>query len=158
MYVVVQPHLSRRDSFLSVREGQLVEVLESSGPNWLVMTVAGPGEMEAEGFLPASCLKRVGEGSLLNGNSVLMKEGGGGGGGGEGSLTKCSPDCLLRCPGNSSVCMRVILHLTSVYTHPLPPHIHPTHTYVFLQDCKILKLLACLKGLGTPSITGKVCW
>eukprot|EP00731_Ephydatia_muelleri_P020165 Em0012g990a len=62
MYVVVQPYLSHREGFLSVREGQLVEVLQSSGPNWLVITVSRPGEVEEEGFLPASCLKRVGEG------------------------------------------------------------------------------------------------
>lgn len=63
MYVVVQPYLSHREGFLSVREGQLVEVLQSSGPNWLVITVSRPGEVEEEGFLPASCLKRVGEGT-----------------------------------------------------------------------------------------------
>ena len=39
-----------------------MEVLQSSGPNWLVITVSRPGEVEEEGFLPASCLKRVGDG------------------------------------------------------------------------------------------------
>lgn len=41
-----------------VKKGQLVEVLDQGGSNWLVLTLASAaGELEDEGFLPAHCLQ-----------------------------------------------------------------------------------------------------
>ena len=48
------------EGFLTVRKGQVVEVLEQGGGggNWLVVTLpSAPGELEDEGFLPARCLQ-----------------------------------------------------------------------------------------------------
>ena len=49
---------SEREGFLSVRAGQLVEVLDDNGSNWMVLTVAmATGDLETEGFLPACILR-----------------------------------------------------------------------------------------------------
>lgn len=44
-----------------MRAGQLVEVLDDSGSNWMVLTVAmARGDLETEGFLPAHILRPAG--------------------------------------------------------------------------------------------------
>ena len=56
--MVVEEFHSEREGFLAVKKGQLVEVLNQSGANWLVVALASaPGELEDEGFLPAHCLQ-----------------------------------------------------------------------------------------------------
>lgn len=60
--MVVESFSSELEDFLSVKRGQLVEVYDQSGSNWLVCTIPTPGELETEGFLPARCLKPAGQG------------------------------------------------------------------------------------------------
>ena len=60
--MVVESFSSEREEFLTVEKGQLVEVLDQGGSNWLVVTIPAPGELETEGFLPATCLRPAGEG------------------------------------------------------------------------------------------------
>lgn len=44
-----------------MRAGQLVEVLDDSGSNWMVLTIAmATGDLETEGFLPAHILRPAG--------------------------------------------------------------------------------------------------
>lgn len=44
-----------------MRAGQLVEVLDDSGSNWMVLTIAmATGDLETEGFLPAHILRPTG--------------------------------------------------------------------------------------------------
>ena len=44
-----------------MRAGQLVEVLDDSGSNWMVLTIAmTTGDLETEGFLPAHILRPAG--------------------------------------------------------------------------------------------------
>ena len=44
-----------------MRVGQLVEVLDDSGSNWMVLTVTmARGDLETEGFLPAHILRPAG--------------------------------------------------------------------------------------------------
>lgn len=63
--MVVEPFSSEQEEFLTVEKGQLVEVLDQGGSNWLVLTIPAPGELEAEGFLPSTCLRPAGEGEWL---------------------------------------------------------------------------------------------
>ena len=65
--MVVEPFSSDREEFLTVEKGQLVEVLDQGGSNWLVLTIPAPGELEAEGFLPSMCLRPAGEGEWVGG-------------------------------------------------------------------------------------------
>lgn len=65
--MVVEPFSSEQEEFLTVEKGQLVEVLDQGGSNWLVLTIPAPGELEAEGFLPSTCLRPAGEGEWLRG-------------------------------------------------------------------------------------------
>ena len=60
--MVVESFTSDREGFLSVEKGQLVEALDPSGATWLVLTVPTAGELETEGFLPARCLRPIGQG------------------------------------------------------------------------------------------------
>ena len=60
--MVVESFSSEREEFLTVEKGQLVEVLDQGGSNWLVVTIPAPGELETEGFLPATYLCPAGEG------------------------------------------------------------------------------------------------
>ena len=62
LYVVVESFSTEMEGFLSVRAGQVVEVLDQGGSNWLVLTLPSPGELEAEGFLPARCLRPASKG------------------------------------------------------------------------------------------------
>lgn len=59
--MVVEDFSSEAEGFLTVRKGQLVEVLDQGGGgrgNWLVVALASaPGDLEDEGFLPARCLQ-----------------------------------------------------------------------------------------------------
>jgi hypothetical protein len=58
---VVEDYESEREGLLSVRAGQLVEVLDDSGSNWMVLTIAmATGDLETEGFLPAHILRPAG--------------------------------------------------------------------------------------------------
>ena len=62
LYVVMEDFVSQTEGFLTVRKGQLVEVLDQGGGggNWLVVALASaPGDLEDEGFLPARCLQQV---------------------------------------------------------------------------------------------------
>ena len=63
--MVVESFSSEREEFLTVEKGQLVEVLDQGGSNWLVVTIPAPGELETEGFLPATCLRPAGEGECM---------------------------------------------------------------------------------------------
>ena len=58
---MVEDFSCETEGFLSVRKGQLVEVLDQGGGgggNWLVVALASaPGDLEDEGFLPARCLQ-----------------------------------------------------------------------------------------------------
>ena len=50
-----------REGFLSVRAGQLVEVLDDSRSSWMVLTIAMTTEdLQTEGFLPAHILRPAG--------------------------------------------------------------------------------------------------
>ena len=71
--MVVESFSSEREEFLTVKKGQLVEVLDQGGSNWLVVTIPAPGELETEGFLPATCLRPAGEGewSVVCGMGVV---------------------------------------------------------------------------------------
>ena len=71
LYVVVESFSSEREEFLTVKKGQLVEVLDQGGSNWLVLTIPAPGELETEGFLPAICLRPAGEGEWSVGIDVV---------------------------------------------------------------------------------------
>ena len=75
LYVVVESFSSEREEFLTVKKGQLVEVLDQGGSNWLVLTIPAPGELETEGFLPATCLRPAGEGEwcVVCGVWVVLK-------------------------------------------------------------------------------------
>ncbi|CAI8009155.1 SH3 and PX domain-containing protein 2A, partial [Geodia barretti] len=56
----MEDFVSQTEGFLTVRKGQLVEVLDQGGGggNWLVVALASaPGDLEDEGFLPARCLQ-----------------------------------------------------------------------------------------------------
>ena len=65
--MVVEPFAVQMEGFLDVRQGQLVEVLDQGGSNWLVLTVAtAPGELEAEGFIPAHCLQPASKSESLH--------------------------------------------------------------------------------------------
>lgn len=58
---VIENYESEREGLLSVRAGQLVEVLDDSSSNWMVLTIAmATGDLETEGFLPAHILRSAG--------------------------------------------------------------------------------------------------
>lgn len=58
---VQESYKAERESFLSVKKGQLVELLDDSGSNWMVLTIPMTADdLQAEGFLPAHLLKPVG--------------------------------------------------------------------------------------------------
>lgn len=60
MYEVVEDHTSTDEDFLSVRAGQLVEVLDKSERAWLAITIPqGEGEEEVEGFISPRCLRKA---------------------------------------------------------------------------------------------------
>ena len=68
LYVVVEDFTADREGFLSVKKGQLVEVLDQGLNNWLVLTIASAvGELEDEGFLPAHCLQPASKSELVEG-------------------------------------------------------------------------------------------
>ena len=53
-----------REGFLSVEIGQLVEVLDDSGPIWMVLALPmAPGDLEAEGFIPGHIVRPAGQGT-----------------------------------------------------------------------------------------------
>ena len=55
--MVVEDLSSEKEGFLTVKKGQLVEVYDQTGANWLMVTLAtGPGDLDDEGFLTALCL------------------------------------------------------------------------------------------------------
>ena len=58
---MVESYQTEREGFLSVEKGQLVELLDNSGSNWMVLTVPMTREdLETEGFLPAHILRPAG--------------------------------------------------------------------------------------------------
>lgn len=65
---MVSSYTASRDGFLSVERGQLVEVLDNSrSATWMVLTVARqPGELEAEGFIPSSCVRLASKGECVS--------------------------------------------------------------------------------------------
>lgn len=65
LYVAVEDFNTEVEGFLTVKKGQLVEVLDQGANNWLVVTLASaPGELEDEGFLPARCLQPASKSQL----------------------------------------------------------------------------------------------
>ena len=58
---VVENYEAEREEFLSVRAGQVVEVLDDSRSSWMVLTVPMViEELQEEGFLPAHLLRPAG--------------------------------------------------------------------------------------------------
>lgn len=73
LYVVTEDFSPEMEGFLEVKRGQLVEVLNQSGGNWLVVTVvSSPGELEDEGFLPAHYLQPASKCESLNTISSII--------------------------------------------------------------------------------------
>ena len=58
---VTESYQAEREEFLSVKKGQLVELLDDSGANWMVLTIAMvTDDLQTEGFLPAQLLTPAG--------------------------------------------------------------------------------------------------
>lgn len=69
--MVMEPFSTEKEGFLSVERGQLVEALDTSQANWLVLALPqSPGGMEVEGFLPSRCLAPAKRGVLWRGGYV----------------------------------------------------------------------------------------
>ena len=63
---VTESYQAEREEFLSVKKGQLVELLDDSGANWMVLTIPMvTDDLQTEGFLPAHLLTPAGRSTDL---------------------------------------------------------------------------------------------
>lgn len=63
---VVENYEAEREEFLSVRAGQVVEVLDDSRSSWMVLTIPMAAEdLQEEGFLPAHILRPAGKYTVI---------------------------------------------------------------------------------------------